>query len=333
MSNMSRPDWVGQRAVAWVLDDAPVPAELAITLIAIARRCDENGRGSCQSEPTLAEKTGKSKEQVHRDILKLLAARLILPGDSTLPERLGIPAGKRPAVYDVNLALKGPKPSKASKNKSGKRKDLVVTPGMEATSSMHATPGMEAQSTPSIHATPTPGMDATQTKPLNNPLNNPSSCGTAAAGLRAASPEEEGEEISDDQRTDNHTTAAGIADRHRPAITAIEARRLAYPIADALANGWTVDNIIAELDADPTGLGNLTAGLIGRARTMATSQPPAAPPVKISYSGHTVAVANQPSCRHGYPGGDIPIPDTLWSPCATCRRQAGWTPDHEGATR
>lgn len=328
MNGVPRPDWVGHRAIAWALDEAPVPAELAITLVAIARRCDEHGRGSCQSEPTLAEKTGKSKEQVHRDIVKLLAARLILPGDPTLPERLGIPAGKRPAVYDVNLALKGPKPSKASKNKSGKRKDAIVTPGMEATHSMHATPGMEAQSTPSIHATPTPSMDATQTKPLNNPINNPSSC-AAAARPRAASPEEEGEGISNDQQTDNHTTASGIADRYRPGITAIEARRLARPIAEALGNGWTVEAIRVELDADHTGLANLAAGLITRARAMATSQPPAPPPAKVSYSGHTAAVAKRPPCPHGYPGGDIPIPDTLWSPCATCRRQAGWTPNSQ----
>lgn len=41
----------------------------------------------------------------------------------------------------------------------------------------------------------------------------------------------------------------------------------------------------------------------------------------------TAAVANQPDCRHGQPGGNIPIPDTLWSPCASCRRLAGWTPE------
>lgn len=45
------------------------------------------------------------------------------------------------------------------------------------------------------------------------------------------------------------------------------------------------------------------------------------------YAAHTAAVANQPDCRHGQPGGDIPIPGTLWSPCASCRRLAGWTPD------
>lgn len=168
-----RPDWVGQRALAWVIDDAPVPADLMSTLVVIARRCDENGKGSYQSIPTIAAKTGKSDDQVRRDVAALLGLGLLALGDQSLPERNGVPAGKRPVVYDVVLGAIGPKPARKSKNKSGGRKEPGTT-RMDATPGMHATPRIHATPTPCMDAGSTPCMDATQTKPLNNPSNNPS---------------------------------------------------------------------------------------------------------------------------------------------------------------
>lgn len=163
--------WVGRRAVAWVMDDAPVPADLAFTLVVIARRCDENGRGSYQSQRVIAEKTGKSPDQVARDIRRLRAMGLLLLGDQSLPEKHGVPHGRRPPVYDVPLGLKGPKPSKASKNKSGQRK-ADDTHGMDAPPvpmphPLHGsppTPGMDAGGGPCMDAPLTPRMEAPQTR-------------------------------------------------------------------------------------------------------------------------------------------------------------------------
>lgn len=63
------------------------------------------------------------------------------------------------------------------------------------------------------------------------------------------------------------------------------------------------------------------------AQTLDAVNGSAGTPVQPSYGDHTRAVANEPTCGHGYPGGNIPIPGTLWSPCSLCRRDAGWTPD------
>lgn len=167
----ARPDWVGQRAIAWVIDDAPVPKELAFTLTVIARRCDDNGKGSYQSAKTIAEKTGKSKQQAERDIARLKELGLILPGDQSLLAHL--PPGQRPAVYDVPLNLKGPKPSGKSKNPTGGKKD-GETATMEGGTTMHAGTPMEGGPTTSMDAGGTTTMHAGQIKPLKNPKRNPS---------------------------------------------------------------------------------------------------------------------------------------------------------------
>lgn len=117
--------WVGQRAVAWVVDEAPVPADLAFTLIVIARRCDDSGRGSYQSLKTIAEKTGKSEAQTARDIRRLRELGLLVLGDQGLPGRHGVHPGMWPTVYDVPLSLSGPKPAKQSKNPTGVAKDAA----------------------------------------------------------------------------------------------------------------------------------------------------------------------------------------------------------------
>lgn len=169
-----RPSWAGQRAMAWVIDDAPVPIGLAWTLIVIARRCDDSGRGSYQSIATLAAKTGKSEKQARRDVSKLLDLGLIRLGDQTLPERNGVADGRRPTVYDVALDLSGLKPSRQSKNPTGLSK-ADSTPPMHATPPMQGTPPMDGYPTPPMHAPATPPMHGSQIKPLKNPLNNPPS--------------------------------------------------------------------------------------------------------------------------------------------------------------
>jgi hypothetical protein len=162
-------EWVSARAVAWVIHDAPVPADLAFTLNVIAARCDEHGRGSYQSVATVAEKTGKSPDQARRDIKRLLQLGLLLLGDQSLVNHL--PPGQRPVVYDVPLHLRGPKPVKESRNKTGGKKP--DTPGMDARGGMDATPGMDAPGTPCMDAgRPLAPMQVKQ--PLNNPMNNPS---------------------------------------------------------------------------------------------------------------------------------------------------------------
>lgn len=40
---------------------------------------------------------------------------------------------------------------------------------------------------------------------------------------------------------------------------------------------------------------------------------------RISPSEHRAAVANEPDCSHGFPGGNVPKPDDGWLPCVGCR--------------
>lgn len=160
--------------MAWVIDDAPVPPDLAWTLIVIARRCDDSGRGSYQSMATLAAKTGKSEKQARRDVARLLELGLIRSGDQSLPERNGVPLGRRPTVYDVVLDLQGEKPARQSKNPTGLSKE-GSTPPMQATPPIQGTPPMHGVPTPPMEGHPTPPMHGSQIKPLKNPKKNPPS--------------------------------------------------------------------------------------------------------------------------------------------------------------
>jgi hypothetical protein len=172
MSTEPRLPWVGQRAVAWVIDDAPVPADLAWTLVVIARRCDDSGRGSYQSTPTIAAKAGKSVKQTQREIVRLRELGLLLLGNQSLVAHL--PSGQRPTVYDLPLKLKGPKPVKESRNPTGGKKESADTPPMEGTPPLQGTPPLDGDGTPPLQAPGTPPLEGDQRKPLNNPLNNPS---------------------------------------------------------------------------------------------------------------------------------------------------------------
>ena len=175
--------------MAWVIHDAPVPADLAFTLAVIAARCDEHGRGSYQSVATIAALVGKSPKQTQRDIVQLRELRLLLLGDQSLANHL--PPGQRPVVYDVPLKVRGPKPVKESKNKGASRKAEAPEPDgntlpMDGTPPTHGTPPMYEGGTPPIHGGSTPPMDVPRPlpsmggkQPLNNPENNPSLSGPA----------------------------------------------------------------------------------------------------------------------------------------------------------
>ncbi|MGW4791190.1 helix-turn-helix domain-containing protein [Nonomuraea sp. NPDC004297] len=195
-------EWVSARAVAWVIHDAPVPADLAFTLTVIAARCDEHGRGSYAAVATIAEKTGKSPKQARRNIIRLRELGLLLLGDQSLVDHL--PPGQRPVVYDVPLNLCGPKLIKEGRNKTGGKRDTETpvadvpppmdaprTPPMDGTPPAQGTPPMDGSGTPPMGVPrPLPSMGVKQ--PLNNPMNNPSLSGAArtVADATDATPDE-----------------------------------------------------------------------------------------------------------------------------------------------
>ncbi|MFI1194145.1 hypothetical protein ACH4T9_12920 [Micromonospora sp. NPDC020750] len=202
----ARPDWVGQRAIAWVIDDAPVPADLAWTLIVIARRCGKDGKGSRQNTKTIAAKAGKSVKQAQREIVRLRELGLIVLGDQSLVAHL--PPGQRPTVYDVPLHLKGPKPQKESRNKSGLRKgEDSDTPPIDGTPPLEGTPTLEGGTTPPLEGESTPPLEGSQKKPLNDPLNNPSS-------LSARTPVPPPRDPADDRERDDSTSSADPKPNH-----------------------------------------------------------------------------------------------------------------------
>lgn len=233
----SDPGWVSRVCVAWALDDAPCPTELLPVLIAIARRCNNDGTGSYQSKPTLAEKTGKSRDQVDADVKKLLTLGLIRRGDQTILENSKIPDGQRPVVYDVALEKRGPKPTKAGRNREGKNKDGKVkstgTHGTDTTPGMGTGGGIGTPGTPGMDTPLTPGMGTPQINPSKNPLNNPSSLSarTSVPAAREPSEDRERDEVtsSEDQNLTWH---------QRLVIEAKCPPHLAAAVSDLLRNRY-----------------------------------------------------------------------------------------------
>jgi predicted GIY-YIG superfamily endonuclease len=123
--------WVSARAVAWVINGAPVPAELFAVLIVVASHADEHGRGAHPSVAIVAQCTGKSVDQAGRDIARLRKLGLLVLGDQSLTTHLTV--GQRPTVYDLPLHLQGPKPGRPSRNgltsKQSLTTPLVQQPG------------------------------------------------------------------------------------------------------------------------------------------------------------------------------------------------------------
>ncbi|NIL62660.1 helix-turn-helix domain-containing protein [Salinispora arenicola] len=273
----TQPGWVSQVSIAWAFDDAPCPTDLLPVLLAIARRCNNDGTDSYQSKPTLARKTGKSRDQVDADVKRLLELGLIRLGDQTLPERNGVPAGQRPVVYDVALEVRGPKPSKAGRNKEGKNKGGrgkgEATPGTGTTPGTDTGGGTDTPRTPGMDTSPTPGMDTPQISPSKNPLNNPSS----PAVERGTSPRSNMQEKrkTDDPKTRADlaimTTAVRLAAPYQDDMTVIESRRLASHVVTALAKGWPEQAVADALARDLAGLDSVAAGLIGRMMELAAT--------------------------------------------------------------
>jgi hypothetical protein len=114
--------------------------------------------------------------------------------------------------------------------------------------------------------------------------------------------------------------AVAIIVKHCPGITTADAHTAVERIK-ANEDVRTVTGLVITASRN----GTLPA-LIAEALTATTSS---TTPGQPSYGDHTRAVANKPACGHGYPGGHIPIPGTLWSPCSLCRRDAGWTANPE----
>lgn len=304
------PAWVNQAAVAWVFDEAPVPADLISVLAAIARYAHTaDGRGARPVVSTIADNVGKSVEQVRKDIAKLRGFGLLVLGDQSLVGHL--PAGRRPVVYDLPLHVKGPKPSKASRNKSGKKAEVdEFTPSLEATGSSGATPSLEARSTPSTEATSTPSSQARQKKTLNKTFENSLSARTDDGVATAGALQEERDDAarSEDQNltlpqrllTEHGVTNRAAADR---LIAAIVAR---HKVA---GDGWWIA-------ADKNG--TLAARIVDASSASTTA------PTADSRAAFARAIANNPPCEHSIPGGhDIHEP-TGWSACSTHRVTRGW---------
>ena len=94
--------WTNATAVAWVLDEAPdLPAALVVTLIAVARYANPDGRNAYPRVEVVAQATRKSERQVKRDLAELRKLGLLIVGDQSAAAR--IPADRRPTVYDIPI--------------------------------------------------------------------------------------------------------------------------------------------------------------------------------------------------------------------------------------
>jgi hypothetical protein len=94
--------WLGKRPVLWALYEAEkVPARLVSTLLAVAARAGEDGRGAFPSVAEIAAVTRKAERAVQKDLAALRKLGLLLPGDDSLAG--AIRADRRPNVYDLPL--------------------------------------------------------------------------------------------------------------------------------------------------------------------------------------------------------------------------------------
>lgn len=346
----SDPGWVSRVCVAWALDDAPCPTELLPVLFAIARRCNNDGTGSYQSKPTLMEKTGKSRDQVDADVKKLLALGLIRRGDQTILENSKIPAGQRPVVYDVALEMRGPKPTKAGRNKEGKNKDgkgrakPSDTPGTDTTPGMDTGGGTDTPGTPGMGTSPTPGMDTPQTSPSKNPLNNPSSL-SARTSVTAA------REDADNRERDESTSSKdpNLTWHQRLVIDANCPPHLAAVVSDRLRerypdrgpawwrkvhSGGDLAEIVKDLldtlfvCPDCGGTGKTTTH-DHYDQPIPTDCPACQPLTGDRITAFKAQLPGHPECPHDEEGGDIPMPGTGWMACPLCRKASGYMSPEE----
>jgi hypothetical protein len=345
-----RPDWVSQRAVAWVIDDAPVPADLAWTLVVIARRCNHLGKGSRQTTKTIAAKTGKSPKQAQRDVARLRALGLIVEGDQTLVAHL--PAGKRPTVWDVPLHLKGPKPAKESRNPSGLKREDDISP-MDGTPPLQGTPPMDGESTPPLHGVPTPPMDGVQKKPLKNPLNNPPSPlpPSDANAPTIPAPREGGDGEFDSDQEQRINTLVGEILTLRPGDRMWTRRTIRAAIDKCLTDGKPLSEIerafpACAVDPETKAPGRLPmdfywwalpdqlvpfcaacndTGTVPYGDGTVEGICQACNPITDEMRGEFIrTLPNYPPCKHGINGGNVAMTGYGWMYCASCRHASGY---------
>jgi hypothetical protein len=293
MNDDERGTWLGMTAVAWVIDHAPVPVELAWTLVVIARRAGDSGRNSYQSIATIAAKTGKSEKQARRDVQRLKDLGLIVLGDQTLVEHL--PAGQRPVVYDLPLHLRGPKPNRESRNPTGMK--AGDTPPMDGSPPLDGTPPMDGLGTPPMHGMSTPPMHGRQRDPLKNPVEEPSLLALTASGA--------GTERAEDLPAKNNTTARRILAAHG-------------------CTGPAANHVIAHYPGKGAGWWRAVDKAGDVPDRIADAQAPAdQPPVDAdrARAAFIATLRDQPPCEHQIPGGHLPQPVTGWVACVAERRR------------
>lgn len=291
--------WVSIVGVSWALDEAPCPVELLPTLIAIARRAGQDGRGSWQSPATIAKQVGRAAATVSEDIRRLRDEEgLISLGDQSIIPKWVRP-GQRPFVYDLALDKKGPKKGKAprnpgGKNAGGKAANQADTPGSGARGGSGTTPGLEAtptpgsrtRGTPGSETTPTPGSGTTQRRseedleqqdleeqdqsqpPLVLPVTDPE---------RVDAGEERGEDPTD-FAPDPEIEARRLAALYREHLDGQQVGFLRAHAIAALGRGWTFAGLAGLLAKElPHNPGNVGAILVARVRDCDEPPPPVDP--------------------------------------------------------
>jgi hypothetical protein len=338
----SDPGWVSRVCIAWVIDEAPCPTELLPVLTTIARRCNNDGTGSYQSKATLAKRTGKSRDQVEADVKRLLELRLIRKGDQSLLDDTKIPEWQRPVVYDVALEMRGEKPTRAGRNKSGKNK-RTEAPGTDTPGGTHTPPGTDTPTPGGTDTPPPPGMDTPQISLSKNPSNKPSSL---SARTSVPTPRETTDE---DRERDDSTSSEdpNLTPQQRMVIDAGCPEHLSLLVVENLEAKYDVRGLgwwrkvknegdlpaLVQEGIGQSGCGNCTAGKVTTYdqydQPIPTDCPACTPMTAESRAAFTAQLAGQPTCPEGYEGGNIPMPGSGWMRCADCRRRSGYVPAEE----
>lgn len=299
-TNPDSPGWVSIVGIRWVLDDAPCPAELLSTLLAIARRAGADGKGSRQSAATIAAKVGKSAAQVKKEIRALRDKKLLVLGNQALVAK--IPAGQRPVVYDLPLDYVGAKPMRESRNKTGKKKinetgSFQATGALEATGSSGATPPVASEVPEGELASAVTGSSEAPQRRSEEDLEeevqeedqtrNP--LGLTEPGDAPAA-NEQGETTPSGELDQ---TAHELAMVYRPQLSGVHFGMLRGRLITALHNGWTRPALAELLAGDQAGVVDLGKVLIARVRDNPEPPPPVDPallvpcPIEGHYDYHT----------------------------------------------
>ncbi len=318
-------NWVSQVGVAWALDEAPCPHELLATLIAIARRAGQDGKGSRQSVGTISEKVGKSTRQIKRDIARLCSLGLLLEGDQSLVE--GLPAGQRPVVYDVPITLRGSKPGRVPR---GSRGDVDVTGDVSATSDVGVHSPVTSTSLEGCHPRPFTGdVHVTQIRSEKEVEEEVEQSLSSTAQISPSEPEREISPTEHSKHPHHSVTALKLLASHGVGIEEAEAvipflvetydiRVVDAWLSNAAKNGTLGDRVHEARRAfekvQERGIGNF-ARLIAPRLGDGTSTQDQTP------EDWRQSLSEAPSCPDGVPGGDLPRPNLGTATCPICRRR------------